>query len=128
MFQAQQEVPNWLEEAATSSFGVGGFTGVGGKYGGRDTRKGRVRYTNKLTLQKIPNDYECHSLQALLKQCFMVKASHWMFGVLGWRLRDRYGLIIIVAWVTVRLFSVFRMYRNEMIVFLHEFTCALPMT
>ena len=42
-FQAQQEVPSWLEEMSESSHGAGGFMSVGGGYGSRDTRKGQVR-------------------------------------------------------------------------------------
>ena len=41
IFQAQQEVPAWLEEMAEKSLGQG-FAGTGGKFGGRDTRKGKV--------------------------------------------------------------------------------------
>jgi len=37
---AQQEVPAWLEEKAESSLGVGYDRG-GGKFGGRDQRRGK---------------------------------------------------------------------------------------
>lgn len=39
--EAGQEVPAFLEQAAESSFGTGGFTGSS-KFGGKDTRRGRV--------------------------------------------------------------------------------------
>ena len=42
MFQAQQEVPEWLEEAAQNSYGAG-FGGGGGSFGARDTRRGGGR-------------------------------------------------------------------------------------
>jgi probable ATP-dependent RNA helicase DDX4 len=42
---AQQEVPRFLEEAAEQSFGQG-FSGAGGRFGGRDTRRGKVDAIN----------------------------------------------------------------------------------
>ena len=41
--QAQQQIPDWLEEMSTSTVGVGGFTGAGGRFDAKDSRRGNVR-------------------------------------------------------------------------------------
>ena len=47
LFQAHQEVPAWLEQAAQQSYG-GGFSNAG-RFGGRDARRGGGKVTNKIT-------------------------------------------------------------------------------
>jgi probable ATP-dependent RNA helicase DDX4 len=40
LVDAHQQIPDWLEELAQASVGVGGFTNAGGRFGSRDTRRG----------------------------------------------------------------------------------------
>jgi len=40
--QAQQQIPDWLEEMSTSTIGVGNFTGGAGRFEARDSRHGNV--------------------------------------------------------------------------------------
>lgn len=53
IFQAQQEVPLWLEEYAKSSQSTAGFSNYGGKFGGKDIRKDQPRVINSKSLHTV---------------------------------------------------------------------------
>ena len=48
--QAQQQIPDWLEEMSTSTVGVGGFIGGGGP---KDSRRGNVRMLDNVAVWHI---------------------------------------------------------------------------
>jgi len=54
ILQAQQQIPDWLEEMSAASVGIGGFTNSAGQ--AKDTRHGNVRYFLLLLCEPIlPN-------------------------------------------------------------------------
>jgi len=42
--KAQQQIPDWLEEMSTSTHGIGNFTGAGGRFEAKDSRRDNVCY------------------------------------------------------------------------------------
>ena len=49
-FQASQVVPEWLENYAKGSVSTAGYVPMGGKFGGKDIRKGVPRVSAALNL------------------------------------------------------------------------------
>lgn len=42
--QAQQQIPDWLEEMSAATTGIGNFTGAAGRFEARDSRSGNVSW------------------------------------------------------------------------------------